>query len=145
MTDRQVDPTPEPPSEELQAERNLRASCLDMAEAEVERLKAEHAAQIASLTAERDFLKRGVATVTFGDADATIAKLVAERDAAQQEAHILRVALVALVNDWTVEELDDANGQPHACAWQRAAVREACATDLAALLMLHSSTSTTDK
>ena len=51
--------------------------------------------------------------------------------------------LAALVDAWTVEELDDANGQPHACAWHRAAVREACATDLAALLMLHSSTSTT--
>lgn len=64
--------------------------------------RAADAAQIATLITERDLLKRGVATVTFGDADAVIAKLVAERDAAQQEAQTLREALSDIL--WEVKD-----------------------------------------
>ena len=43
--------------------------------------------------AERDLLKRGIAYITWGDADAVIAALVAERDAAQQESKTLDILL----------------------------------------------------
>jgi hypothetical protein len=52
---------------------------------------AADAAQIVTLRAERDALNARAATVTWGDADAVIAALVAERDAARQESMKYRV------------------------------------------------------
>ena len=74
-------------AEALQAERNLRLSCLDMAEQEVERLKAQHVEALAAM--DRALTNTGNAKmlVTWGDADAVIAALVAERDAARQALH----------------------------------------------------------
>jgi hypothetical protein len=51
-------------------------------------------------------VKAGAATVTWGDADAVIAALVAERDAARQESIRLREALQEVYDAFWQEKLE---------------------------------------
>jgi hypothetical protein len=67
---------------------------------------AEHAVShyenaIVTLERERDALQAGAATVTWSDADAVIAALVAERDAAHQEIQTLGEGLT-----WALDALE---------------------------------------
>jgi hypothetical protein len=89
-------------AEELQAERNLRLSCLDMAEQEVERLKAQHVEALAAKDRELANVRNAKMLVTWGGADAVVATLVAERDAAQQEIQTLQEGLT-----WALDALEE--------------------------------------